>query len=332
MNIEPNLEEFIKKYYKDSYTIDKISEEGSNRNYFRISSNKKSVVLCITYPFLKEHDDFIVLTEYLIKKKAKIPKIIDIYPEKGWILLEDGGNYYLQDIIKNFNKNHIIKIYQSIIDELIYWHYFTDIPENVRNRFFDLDKFQFEIDFCFDKIKKNHLPLPPFEFEIFLKEIIEFLCEQKEYVFTHRDFHSRNILFYSKRSDFKIIDYQDARMGLRWYDLSSLLFDPYVKLNPEIILKLFDYYYELSSLPKKQKHFYLNLFYLQALQRLFKALGSFLYLGYDLNKKHFLNYIIPDVEQMILLSQLGRFPDTVYLYCNTLLNYFRSHLTTTYEN
>jgi len=331
MKFDPNLEEFINKYYKDSYTIDKISEEGSNRSYYRISSNTKSMVLCITYPFLKDHDDFIVLTEYLIKKNAKIPKMIDLYQEKGWILLEDGGNYYLQDIIKNFDKNHIIKIYRSIIDELIYWHSFSDIPPNVKNRFFDLDKFQFEIDFCVDKIKKNHLPLPPFEFEVFLKEAIEFLCEQKEYVFTHRDFHSRNILFYSEKSDFKIIDYQDARMGLRWYDLSSLLFDPYVKLNSDIILKLFDYYYESSSLPKKQKHFYLNLFYLQALQRLFKALGSFLYLGYDLNKKHFLNYIIPDLEQMILLSQLGRFPDTVYLYSNQLLNHFRS-LRTTHEN
>jgi aminoglycoside/choline kinase family phosphotransferase len=100
MKFDPNLEEFIKKHYKDSYTIDKISEEGSNRSYYRISSNTKSMVLCITYPFLKDHDDFIVLTEYLIKKNAKIPKMIDLYQEKGWILLEDGGNYYLQDIIK----------------------------------------------------------------------------------------------------------------------------------------------------------------------------------------------------------------------------------------
>ncbi|GIX43182.1 MAG: serine/threonine protein kinase [Leptospiraceae bacterium] len=319
------LEPFLHKNQILNYKIKKITEEGSNRNYYRIYLENSTLILCITFPFLENQDDFILLTQYLLEKKAKIPNIIDYEAKKGWILLEDGGEYYLQDCVKKINHDQLKSIYKQIIDELILWHSFEDIPKVVKHRYFDQNKFQFEIDFCIDKLQKNHFPLPSFEFQIFLQEVIEFLCEQKEYVFTHRDFHSRNIIFKSCNSDFKIIDYQDARMGLRWYDLSSLLFDPYVQLNSSVILELFDYYYKHSKLPKNKKTFYLNLFYLQALQRLFKALGSFLYLGFELNKKHFLNYIIPDLEQMILLSHLGKFPDCIYLYCKKLLDFFQKN-------
>jgi aminoglycoside/choline kinase family phosphotransferase len=323
MNLDiKQIEQFLNKNNILKYKFIKITEEGSNRAYYRILDNNTSYVLCITYPFLENYDDFIILTKYLIKKDRKVPKIIDIEPAKGYILLEDGGSYYLQDIVRSnhSNKKKVISIYKKIIDELIEWHFLDEIPDNVKNRFFDRDKFQFEIDFCIDKIKKNHLPLPPFEFQVFLEEVIEFLCKQKEYVFTHRDFHSRNIIYKNVDSDFKIIDYQDARMGLCWYDLSSLLFDPYVKLDLELVLELFDDYYIKSQFPNNKKIHYKNIFLYQAFQRLFKALGSFLYLGFDLKKNHFLNYVIPDLEQMIIISQIGRFPDCIYLYCKTLLD------------
>ncbi len=320
------LEKFLNKNSINSHKLEKITEEGSNRVYYRIIEHHQTYILCQTTPFVPEKDDFISLSNYLTNKNAKIPKIIDLLPENGWILLEDAGSLYLQDIIniykKNQQKDKIINIYKLILEELYYWHSFDDIPYIVQKRVFDKNKFQFEIDFFYHNLKKQNFIAPPFELQVFLAGTIEVLCKQKELVFTHRDFHSRNILFLQENENYKIIDYQDARMGLPWYDLSSLLFDPYVEFDISTIIMLFDYYYKLTNFSKKKYDYYKHIFFLQALQRLFKALGSFIYLGFELNKTHFRQYIIPDLRQISILAQTARFPDVIYLYCQDLIKFY----------
>lgn len=320
------LERFLNKNSIYNYELRKITEEGSNRSYYRILEKNQTYILCQTIPFVPEKDDFINLSNYLINKNAKIPKIIDLLPENGWILLEDAGSFYLQDIIdiykKNQQKDKIINIYKLILKELYYWHSFNDIPYFVHKRIFDKNKFEFEIEFLYHNLKKQNFIMPSFELQVFLSEIIDVLTKQKELVFTHRDFHSRNILFLQENENFKIIDYQDARMGLPWYDLSSLLFDPYVEFDISTVLMLFDYYYKLSNFSKSKYDYHKHIFFLQALQRLFKALGSFIYLGFELNKTHFRQFIIPDLKQISVLAEIARFPDIVYLYCHNLIEFY----------
>lgn len=320
--IEQKIIPFLSKIKIPIYNISKITEEGSHRNYYRIHS-EKNFVICVTYPFLEE-DDFIQLSKYLLKKKAKIPKLIDFSPKEGLILLEDGGDKYLQDTIldlklkKNYKK--IINIYKEIIDELIKWQKFQDVPEFVKKRYFDKQKLNFEIDFFLERLRIQKIKINEFEFKMFLYEVNDFLSDPKHiYVFTHRDFHSRNILI--KNKQFFIIDYQDARMGLYWYDLSSLLFDPYVELNFSTIDILYEYYCKNFFLDKEKHR---EIFYLQALQRLTKALGSFFFLGYEKNKTHFLKYILPTLEILIKLHSIGKFPDSVYLFFIKLYERFKN--------
>ncbi|MCS7204130.1 MAG: phosphotransferase [Leptospiraceae bacterium] len=315
---DQDLKSFIETYIKN-YTITEISEEGSNRKYYRVSNQNQSLILCITYPFIKEHDDFLELNLYLISKNLRVPKIIDSMPQKGWLLIEDGGSLYLEDIIRSFRKeqrwDEIQNFYQEIIKELIRWHELKDIPLFVKKRYFDLEKFDFEWKFFLERLKRNQLPLPTFEFHSFMQECLDFLTKQKTFVFTHRDFHARNILFQNiQTKNFYVIDYQDARMGLPWYDLSSLLFDPYVELPFSLINGLFFFYYDLRNMPKRKIDHSLHTFYLQAFQRVIKAIGSFLYLGVELNKKHFLSYLLPAINQLINLQKEAKFPDVIYLY------------------
>ncbi len=333
LNVE-TLEKFLQKNSIYEYKLEKITEEGSNRIYYRIRNKNinQTFILCQTFPFIAENDDFINLSIYLINKNARVPKIIDFSPENGWILLEDAGSLYLQDVVNyyknNQNKDKIIKMYKIIIKEICDWHSYKDIPNFVLKRKFDKDKFQFEIEFFYHNLKKQNLILPSFELQAFLSDVIETLCKQKELVFTHRDFHSRNILLHKISEDYKIIDYQDARMGLPWYDLSSLLFDPYVEFDITTIMILFDYYYKLTNFSKNKYEYYKNIFFLQALQRLFKALGSFIYLGFELNKIHFRKYIIPTIKQISSLAKIARFPDIVYLYCKNFIKFYENEYAT----
>lgn len=75
-----------------------------------------------------------------------------------------------------------------------------------------------------------------------------------------------------------MIDFQDARMGPAQYDLASLLKDSYYQLDEAQIQKLLDYYLvrrESLTQTKINREEFFRVFDLMALQRNFKAIGSF---------------------------------------------------------
>ena len=78
----------------------------------------------------------------------------------------------------------------------------------------------------------------------------------------------------------KIIDFQDARMGLCQYDLASLLRDSYFELQEDLVCDLIEYYIlSIEKLEGRKVHrerFRRN-FDLIAIQRNFKAVGTFAY-------------------------------------------------------
>lgn len=105
--------------------------------------------------------------------------------------------------------------------------------------------------------------------------------------FVHRDYHCRNIMV----RDMKLImiDFQDAVMGPRHYDLASLLRDAYVDLPEALIERLLVHYLETfratgesggdDDLPTFRRHFDL-----MSLHRSMKAAGRFDFI--DIVKKN----------------------------------------------
>ena len=75
-----------------------------------------------------------------------------------------------------------------------------------------------------------------------------------------------------------MIDFQDARMGPIQYDLASLLKDSYYQLEESQISVLRDYYiarFEATSQRTVDRAPFIKVFDLMAVQRNFKAIGSF---------------------------------------------------------
>jgi len=118
-------------------------------------------------------------------------------------------------------------------------------------------------------------------------------------VLCHRDYHSRNIMI--KDSDPVIIDFQDARFGIRQYDLVSLLEDCYYELFDENVDKLKKYYWENTKKSGDiQSSFEKFCYYydLMAIQRTFKAIGSFSYIYHQRKDKRYLKYISHSMEKL----------------------------------
>jgi aminoglycoside/choline kinase family phosphotransferase len=117
----------------------------------------------------------------------------------------------------------------------------------------------------------------------------------------HRDFQCQNIMV-NKGEIPKILDYQGARIGPPAYDVVSILWDPYYRLEDEMRTKLLDYYIHkvtsqelsLSTVKRtvilKEKDMRDALLPCR-LQRHMQALGAYGFLSTVKGKKYFTKHI-----------------------------------------
>ena len=144
---------------------------------------------------------------------------------------------------------------------------------------FDTEKLNWEFNFFIEHTLQGYYGAQLSEVtlaeirEDFLR-IAEMLAAPTNKVFTHRDYHSRNIMVFNGKQ--YIIDFQDARLGLFQYDLSSLLYDAYAPLEKTLRTGLIDFAFENGKDIHKQTRSEFNRYLrLSAFQRVVKAMGTF---------------------------------------------------------
>ena len=98
------------------------------------------------------------------------------------------------------------------------------------------------------------------------------------------------------------------RPGSPFYDLGSLLCDPYVAFPEEGRERLLHFYHAASGSPYSWEAFR-ELFLLASAQRLMQALGAYGFLGREREKPLFLAHIRPALENLIsITAETGRLP------------------------
>lgn len=169
--------------------------------------------------------------------------------------------------------------------------------------FFDVEKLTWETDFTWRNFIEGYLHLSPpaglkDELDAMWIKITGELAANME-ALAHRDFHSRNIMVTGGRLVW--IDYQDARMGRRLYDLASLLYDPYVALSPVAIDDLAEYYFSRvdgAGAATWNRDEFDRLLNLSALQRIYKALGTYGYQTSARGVDTYVPYIAPSIATL----------------------------------
>lgn len=104
----------------------------------------------------------------------------------------------------------------------------------------------------------------------------------------HRDLQSQNIMIRNKEP--YLIDFQGMRFGSSFYDLGSLLCDPYVSFSLEEVEELLASYYDLTKRDYTWPSF-CRFFWEASVQRLMQALGAYGFLGLRKGLPAFLNHI-----------------------------------------
>jgi aminoglycoside/choline kinase family phosphotransferase len=281
--------------------IEKLTGDASTRKYYRIWSTKNSYVVCLDNPSApSEEPSFVKLQRVLHSEKVRVPLIYDKELSTGYLLEEDlGDETFLKEIALIANKKEEYDFYKKAIDLMASIHS-VDMSKYQDEPFaklaFDTEKLFAEMEFTKKFFLKAYLGLDVNSpsIEALYKRLYD-MCYQisgETRVLVHRDYHSRNLMI--KNGEQVVIDFQDARMGTPLYDLVSLLDDCYYQLESENKEKLIQYYFNTFFKkidPAKTYEEFQRLYDMMAIQRVFKAIGSFAYIYADRKDLRYVKYI-----------------------------------------
>jgi N-acetylmuramate 1-kinase len=127
--------------------------------------------------------------------------------------------------------------------------------------------------------------------------------------FTHRDYQSRNLMVLPGGEQ-AVIDFQDALLGPRQYDLVALLRDSYVELPPDLVERMIRRYleaFERAGGPRLAYGPFREVFDLLTVQRKLKDAGRFVFIDRVKGNPGFLPSIPASLRYV--REALGRRPD-----------------------
>ena len=284
------LENILKKFRISPIDIIPLKGDGSERKFFRIILQKGSVVLILPQAGelgKKEAYSYFKIGKFLKENLIPVPEILDYDEELGLLLVEDLGDLRLYDILESDIKKYY---YRKAIENLVKFQALI--------KHFDpswsYDSITYDLQFLWEKevlyfkewyVERYKNKFLSYDYLNELKFCLQHSLDFKYKVLLHRDYQSKNLMI--KKGKIYIIDFQGTRIGPPWYDLASLLYDPYLKGWDLNIDKFLNYYIELSGYDEIMVR---NQVYYFAVIRLMQALAAYVKLGY-MGKDWFRNYI-----------------------------------------
>jgi aminoglycoside/choline kinase family phosphotransferase len=230
---------------------------------------------------------FVNIMTHLAGAKVSVPALHYYDQSAGLLYLEDFGDVTLAEAVRHADASSVESRYKQAIRVLVQMQINATTPENsgcvAFHRRFDaaLLMWEFEHFLEYGIVARNGTPLPDDDATAIRREfedIAELLAGQPR-VFTHRDYHSRNLMVDGVRLG--VIDFQDALMGPATYDLASLVRDAYIQLDEALVDDLVEYY--LDQLAERRvvwtnRAVFRRLLDFTSIQRNLKAAGRFVYI------------------------------------------------------
>ena len=258
---------------------------------------------------------FINVQRYLARAGAAVPEIYRYDAARGLLYLEDLGDITFESRVLDAGDEVRARYYRQAIDQLVALQRFAAANPNpdcvAFSRGFDYELLKWELDhFREYGLEAQGHPLSASEREelekIFRRIAEELAAEPRGFV--HRDYQSRNLMVQDGDGAprLRIIDFQDALLGARAYDLVGLLRDSYVALSPSLLDALVAHFVDQAAIDAAR---FQRLFDLQVVQRKLKDAGRFVFIDRVKSNPSFLVHIPNSLEyvarSLSRLSELG---------------------------
>ncbi len=275
----------------------KLKGDASFRKFYRKENkNFSSIIVFAKKEKLKNLIIYDAINKLLRKNKILAPNLYKENYREGYIEIQDFGNetifkilnnkknnktYYLKKIIKILNQIQLIKdtkIKNFKKANYVIPKYDSNILIKEANLFCDW--------YAKKKLSKKNIKIFARKFKKIVKTLTLNL-QLKNNVFVHRDFHVSNLMLVGNKIG--LIDSQDALIGNKAYDLSSLIDDVRFKTTNSFKKKIFNYYLNKQRNLNKRK--FKNDFEILSVLRNLKIIGIFTRLAHRDNKKNYLKLI-----------------------------------------
>jgi N-acetylmuramate 1-kinase len=304
MELSSAILESIKKSYfstlknnDGNIEVTVLCGDGSTRSYYRICKGEDLYICCV-YPEDQKESlaNYVDAQRALSSRQVLVPDLYYVDKSLNYSIQEDlGDKSLLACLAENTKIKDEFEFYKNLLDQLFLIQKIPlqELKEGPFSTLsFDVEKLMFEVNFTIKHYIEGFLgyQLSQKERETIVNvftNIASSIQDHKQ-VLVHRDFHSRNIMM-KDNGQLVIIDFQDMRRGSLYYDAVSLLDDSYYQINLENVDKLKKYFWENEKVGSYED--FLKQYDQMAVQRLFKAIGSFAYINSIKNNKKFLTHI-----------------------------------------
>ncbi len=264
-----------------------ITRGGSDREFYRVRTSTGTAWVVMSYSTTREENALYVdIAGFLQGIGVRVPQILFHDKHLHLVGLEDLGDVSLHALVhQSADRTTVASLYKAALSEVrkLHGHTASTVPTM---HGFDTALYRWEREYFLDNLVKRwagiHLSgLERAEIEA-EGDLISSELLKIPRCLIHRDFQSQNLIVRGEKV--WLIDFQGMRLGHAAYDVASLLYDPYVSLDPSLREELLQAYAPYSKS-------FETAFYQTAAQRLMQALGAYGFLGLVRGKTNFLQHI-----------------------------------------
>ena len=313
-----DLEELVRRAYPEAGDLRPVPMKGgaSTRRFFRIALGKDvgSAVAMFTpgAPSHEIHKDgrharspFLEVRDLLAERGVRVPRLFADGSEQGWVVVEDLGD----DTVANYlvkRPQQKRDVYRRAVSDLARaQQHLSRLPEGciVKSRAFDHDLLRWELDHFLEwGVTARGIAVSASDKATFEEVGGRLAARIANWPrgFVHRDYQSRNLMVVSAESgpfELAWIDFQDALLGPRVYDLVALLSDSYQEFDPGFIDERLDEYATTCGLGAEERALLGREFDWVTVQRKLKDAGRFIYIDRTHHNPSFLPFVEPTIAK-----------------------------------
>ena len=303
----------------------------STRRYFRVERGGDPTAIAMFVPEGGKPEEiakdaahhrwpFLEVRDLLAAAGVDVPALYAEDQDHGWLLLEDLGDDTLANYLARHPESRETLYRQAVVDLARAQRALAALPSEsiVATRAFDADLLRWEIDHFreWGLEARGHVLSPEDRAEY--DEIAQRLAERIASWprgFVHRDYQSRNLMVRETSTGPSLcwIDFQDALLGPRVYDLVALLSDSYQTFDRAFVeARLRDFATETKS---ESLENLIEQFDYVTVQRKLKDAGRFVFIERKKGNDTFLRFVEPTIAKVqAALARLSvRDPDMMAL-------------------
>jgi aminoglycoside/choline kinase family phosphotransferase len=267
---------------------------------------------------------FLEVRSLLESVGVRVPRVLAEACDAGLLLVEDLGETLADHLVTHPDEREALYA-MAVRDLAVAQDRLSPLPEGsiVRLRAFDEKLLGFEIDHFREwALEARGRPLDAAGRTTFerARDWLVATIVALPRGFVHRDYQSRNLLvtraYDGVSRALGWIDFQDALLGPRAYDLVALLCDSYQPYEPGFVERRLDDYRKARGLSNDEAHSLRRQFDLITVQRKLKDAGRFVFIEKQRKDSSFLPFVEPTLAVVRqALARLSDVPELVALGC-----------------